>query len=235
MVGKRVLPNTNKQEIRNKNFAPILNTVIQDVISIPMLQNAFGACGLFPFNASAIDYSKLVTGEVNIDKAQNKNNCDVTNLIPDSVDFTSHLKFIESFIEPKKIVEFENFISKESAWSGQIQDESLFILWKKLKEHVANKTEKVLQNKDNNDEQSDLDTIHITGDLILKADWLDDLNIMNNTTETIKIIEALANETDLNKPLATEITDILNHSEIDEEQLNVSGNYVADKLIEDKV
>lgn len=148
---------------------------------------------------------------------------------------SSHLKFIESFIEPKKIVEFENFISKESAWSGQIQDESLFILWKKLKEHVANKTEKVLQNKDNNDEQSDLDTIHITGDLILKADWLDDLNIMNNTTETIKIIEALANETDLNKPLATEITDILNHSEIDEEQLNVSGNYVADKLIEDKV
>lgn len=46
--------NTNKQEICNENFAPILNNLVQDVISIPMLQNAF----------RAIDYSKLVTKEV---------------------------------------------------------------------------------------------------------------------------------------------------------------------------
>lgn len=56
--------NTNKQEICNENFAPILNNLVQDVISIPMLQNAFRACDLIPFNVSAIDYSKLVTKEV---------------------------------------------------------------------------------------------------------------------------------------------------------------------------
>lgn len=78
-----------------------------------------------------------------------------------------------------------------------------------------------------------LDT-HITGDLILEADWLDDLNIMNNTTESIKIIESLADETNLNKLLATSITDILNHFEIDEQQLKVSSNYVPDKLIKEK-
>lgn len=49
--------------------------------------------------------------------------------------------------------------------------------------------------------------MHITDNLILEADWLDDLNIMNITNETIKIIEALADKTDLNKTLATEITD----------------------------
>lgn len=120
---------SNKQKIRNENFAPLLDSVIKEVITSKIMQNAFRTCGLFPFDANAIEYEKLVTGEGTSDGPENITN----NPVPTKVEFNSqHLQFVESLIENDKMEKFKDSLVSENEWSGPTQDESLYLLWKKL-------------------------------------------------------------------------------------------------------
>lgn len=169
----------NKQKIRKENFAPLLATTIKEVVNVKILQNAFRTCGLFPFNENAIDYSKLVstdvsqTEEVDNNILHSKNN--------ETIEFTErHLKFIENLIEKNKIVEFETCLSKGEEWTGNIKDDNLFILWKKLKNTVDGNSTNIQH------EEQDIDNLP-DNTIVLEGDWIDEILNANNARQEVEI------------------------------------------------
>ena len=56
----------NPEKILNKvTFAPLLQEVITSVIRPELLINGFRACGLYPFDPNAIDFSKCLGAKAN--------------------------------------------------------------------------------------------------------------------------------------------------------------------------
>ncbi|XP_044754185.1 uncharacterized protein LOC123320469 [Coccinella septempunctata] len=169
----------NKQKIRKENFAPLLATTIKEVLNVRILQNAFRTCGLFPFNANAINYSKLVSADVSQPElADNDNYPSKTNEI---IGFTEqHLKFIESFIEKQKLVEFETCLSKQEEWTGNIKDDNLYILWKKLKNTVNGNSINTHQ------EEQEIGNLP-DNTLVLEGDWIEEILNASNQIEEVEM------------------------------------------------
>lgn len=69
-----------RSSLTKESFAPVLKTVVDECAKIDTIKNGFRASGLFPWNASAIDYTKCL-GKNNItdneESGQNDENDDV--------------------------------------------------------------------------------------------------------------------------------------------------------------
>ena len=77
----------------------------------------FRACGLYPLDANAVDYSKI---------------CNKEPIIIDT-NTTEHKQFsnyLEKEIEPDKLKEFKR--QQSTIWTGNMEDTSLFKVWYKV-------------------------------------------------------------------------------------------------------
>lgn len=89
--------NNLDQKLSKKHFAPILKTVVDAYIREDVVKSGFRACGLYPFDPNAIDYSKCLGKKLTHANAQ-----DVESQIID------YNRFRE-IVGAKKIQQLENF------------------------------------------------------------------------------------------------------------------------------
>lgn len=68
--------NNNYQQVVKSNFAPILQEVFKKKATPIVIQNGFKKCGLYPFDADAIDYSKYLITRTNPGNNQPQNTSD---------------------------------------------------------------------------------------------------------------------------------------------------------------
>ena len=94
-----------------------------EIITPSILQNGFRKTGLVPCNTEAVDYSKVPS---------------VSNDLTPSItspsipkEKWSGLEFLEKYIEKEKLASFR---SSTDVWEGTVNDHSLFLVWKKIKE-----------------------------------------------------------------------------------------------------
>lgn len=99
------------------------------------------ACGICPFNADAVDYTKCV----NIKESQNAQDTAYELDLQKSAQLKSHRQFIESKIDPDILQRFENARAAGIAWKAEDEYELLYDLWVKSVEDYT---------KSDNDQQS---------------------------------------------------------------------------------
>lgn len=144
--------NNRNARFRREHFAPLLKEVIDSAINPTILANGFKKCGLFPFTPDGINFSSIIKGNSATNIESNK---PLTNNEPEKsvVEINCFLNFFEDMVGPEKI---QIFRSTASNWEGEIEDLSLFNLWKKIsdinsaqicfeddKEIVSNKFKKI--------------------------------------------------------------------------------------------
>lgn len=114
------------QKINREVFAPILETTFKKMEKIPdIIKNGFRTCGLVPFNADNIRYSKYfkTVGD----------NTSTENVQQQAVDDISVLKCLESKIAEDTLAMFQ---SSGENWDGPIEDKSLFFVWRNIRSRV---------------------------------------------------------------------------------------------------
>ena len=109
--------------IERYQFAPNLKKVLDNMDVKKLLQNGFKNCGIYPFNANAVDYSKLLTKDVltcKVTKSDSsaKDNCD------------GHLKVFENVLNKDQLETFR--LNGDPVWKGSIEDTNLFKIWYKI-------------------------------------------------------------------------------------------------------
>ncbi|KAJ8956840.1 hypothetical protein NQ318_014254 [Aromia moschata] len=118
------------QKLKREYFAPLLKIVIEENVSPETIQNGFKTCGLCPLDANAVPYQRFfknVLEEESSDKPR--------------LEYTQRdLDFIEKEIGIAKLRKFKECHNKEM-WHGDIEDTSLYNLWKKIYEEIHNKNE----------------------------------------------------------------------------------------------
>ncbi|KAG5873503.1 hypothetical protein JTB14_029179 [Gonioctena quinquepunctata] len=101
--------------------------------------------------------------------------------------YEKHLKYVESFIEKKKVEEFETCWAKKEDFMGNIKYYHIFILWKKLEESVVKTSLTIPQEKLNMEEVREIH--NLPGDIIiLGGEWMDE--ILNNNIQNDNIVPA---------------------------------------------
>jgi len=91
------------------------------------LKNGFRACGLYPFNIDALDFSKI------LNKNKLNNTFQVTN-----IKYEELLLYLEKEIELDTLQEFKK--QQSDTWHGKSEDTSLFKIWHKISNKVNNIT-----------------------------------------------------------------------------------------------
>lgn len=154
------LTNFNKN-FGKENFAPVLEQVLDETFQDPNIcKNSFRKCGLYPFKSDNVDFSKIIQDSVQTDKIFQVVESD--NLEDDR----KLLEFLENKI-PDKMETFLRYYEEEM-WLGEPSDESLFHIWKELK----NKVEK------RHEERSAIEIV-IEDGLILPKNWMEEATIEN--------------------------------------------------------
>jgi hypothetical protein len=122
------------QELKKKDFAPLLAAAIEKAVKPEVLQNGFRKCGLFPYDVSAIDLAKIKSV---IDTSTNEKPQHDDGVKNPPIGF---LKNLEMEIGTEKLTSFENCINlTEEEYRTNLKEEdlSLFLLWKKLVENFS--------------------------------------------------------------------------------------------------
>lgn len=125
----------NGNRLGRDDFAPLLSTCIE-AVTVETVQQGFRACGLYPFNPNAPDYQRLVA-------STNKSTNDLTSAAGNSnvpLKSTVDNEFLQKFNEhlgPLKVESFEKCV--DSVWTGDVKDENLFHLWRKLNKNSENR------------------------------------------------------------------------------------------------
>jgi len=110
----------SEDSLTKYDFAPLLNQVINTRLTKETVKNGFRTTGLFPWDSSAIDYSKCITKEV-------ENEVELVVEPVTTVDRTKDNirghEYLESLIEPNVIAEFKNNINE--VWNGLEQGSAI--------------------------------------------------------------------------------------------------------------
>ena len=123
------------RKIRKESFGPLLKQVIQQtlfpdselLVDSTTIKNGFKACGLFPFTADGIAYEKYFKDGT----CSNTIKAVISTTIRD-------LNYLEHKIGPEKIKSFKEC---EGEWEGNIEDTSLFLLWKQISSELSHENE----------------------------------------------------------------------------------------------
>lgn len=107
--------NPDSPILRKVHFCPLLKKVIDENMAPSIFINGFRKCGLVPWNPAAVCLRKNVT----VDCVQKK------NLIKE---LENGIIFLEKFIPKEKLSLFKNV----DVWSGNVEDTSLFLFYKKV-------------------------------------------------------------------------------------------------------
>lgn len=121
----------NGDRFRREHFAPLLKGVIDDAINPAILAGGFRKCGLYPFSPDAIDYVSIIKNY-----STQPSPTDITPPVSSiqnhesrPVDLSGFLSFFENMVGEQKISLFRDSVE---GWGGDIEDTSLFALWKKF-------------------------------------------------------------------------------------------------------
>ncbi|XP_017885313.1 uncharacterized protein LOC108628111 [Ceratina calcarata] len=103
-------------------FAPLFKKAF-DRLSVDTIKNGFRKCGLYPFNADAIDYDRCISTR----RQQMKGNVGIeeTRVSLKHSDFISTKKFFDCFLEKRRIQEFT-----EIRKNNQSCNDETYLLWK---------------------------------------------------------------------------------------------------------
>lgn len=120
---------TGNRVVTRAQFAPLLKSAFGTTTE-EIIRNAFCKCGLFPFNANAIDYTKCIKHAskhtVPVDIQLNKPQIEIR---------TEHLLFFESLMSRNRVMEFHAIPCNES-WNGDEAAKELFYVWRKIHQKV---------------------------------------------------------------------------------------------------
>lgn len=115
----------NGKKVQREDFCVLLQDIMQQ-IKDNTLRNAFTACGLFPFNADAIKYAKVIKS-TNVAETIEEEMPPIKQPKDEGDNLTSY-QFFEKYIAEK----LDSFMSAGSIWNGALEDKSLFDVWKKM-------------------------------------------------------------------------------------------------------
>uniref|UniRef100_A0A6P7GXW1 Uncharacterized protein LOC114348123 n=1 Tax=Diabrotica virgifera virgifera TaxID=50390 RepID=A0A6P7GXW1_DIAVI len=104
----------NGRDVKKHDIPQLLQKTMDETDFIKSLQNGFKTCGLFPFSANNVDYSKITLRKEPIVVSSKTKTCLI------------HLKYLESKIHPDVLKQFKQ--SKYDAF-----DESLYNIWVQFK------------------------------------------------------------------------------------------------------
>lgn len=109
------------------NFAQLFSAAFKNAINPKIIQSAFSACGIYPFNPKIIDYSKCISTrrqDLSNDYTPYANSQNLTNN-----NNTECLKIIESSMPADLLKEFKQAYDRHENPSSE---ELLYNIWKKL-------------------------------------------------------------------------------------------------------
>lgn len=129
--------------LKKRDFAPLLKECVENRIKGDVLKNGFRKCGLYPWDANAVDYSKLMnTSSLSSLNSSTTSDSSVAEAheqietVKSTMDLEVGVTCLESYIGTEKLEQFK--LSED--WQGTTEDASLFKVWKRmkndLKEHV---------------------------------------------------------------------------------------------------
>lgn len=123
-INRKMCDDFSSVGIKKYQFAPMIKKTLENLEVKKLLQSGFVKCGLYPFNADAIDFTKVFQSNIKQleleeleDKSSEKND-------------KERLKIFESFLTDEKIQTFR--MNENSEWKGETKEESLFQIWYNL-------------------------------------------------------------------------------------------------------
>lgn len=102
--------NMNKPVLKKIHFGPLLKQCIDDRVRGEVLQNGFRKCGFYPWNASAVDYSKVATKRSNREEGNA-----IRQLYPSKEKVEEAVAVLEHYIGCEKIKQFNSC----DEWQGK--------------------------------------------------------------------------------------------------------------------
>lgn len=121
----------NGMSLTKKDFAPMLENVINNRLKKETITHGFRACGLYPWSPDAIDYSKCRTVHNIINTSINANNDNNEN----KKNYSGH-KYLELLLGDEKVSTFQDTEIKIIELDAE--DIALYNLWIKSKELLKN-------------------------------------------------------------------------------------------------
>lgn len=128
-------------------FAPMLKEVFDKTMKERTIINGFRTCGLFPFDDSAVDYTKVDVFNIESSVAKPRQEPDLTektmliqNRSPENhVEKQCCIQFMESFIPKNLLTEFKETYNKFTpVWNGNESSQDLYVVWKKAMDSITN-------------------------------------------------------------------------------------------------
>ncbi|TGZ48876.1 Uncharacterized protein DBV15_12526, partial [Temnothorax longispinosus] len=122
----------NVVDVKKHMFAPVLKMALESYDLTDAVKNGFRACGLYPFNADAVNYNVLSKKSKKKDASINlhsTNNSDQDSIIKN----TELLAMFEKNVISPDIVESFKQAESENKWNGDVKYVALYESWLKLK------------------------------------------------------------------------------------------------------
>lgn len=171
--------NNMYKAVSKKDFAPILNKVIEETVKPDTLKNGFKACGLFPWNPNEIDYRKCLGKNgplINIDKEHTDNETYFSNALLN--DNTLNITMFSEIVGPETMDKLKNI---NRTTETEKNTEELYILHKLF--------ESLKKNADF-DSSSECPSV-LSENVVLNSD-----NILNSSLEENKLLHVPPNDND---------------------------------------
>lgn len=113
------------------NFSPLLQQAMNESLKRETIRNGFRKCGIVPWNANAVDYSKtsIIHAELTSSCASSSN--DDSGKKSSSEKIPKLIDMLESLINPDTLVQFKKTYSKITPiWMGDQSAHDLYVVWK---------------------------------------------------------------------------------------------------------
>ncbi|KAJ2937645.1 hypothetical protein O0L34_g19319 [Tuta absoluta] len=114
---------TGFRVVTRAQFAPLLKTAMK-AVTLEIICHGFRKCGLYPFNADAIDYSKCMG-----DESRHS-----TSMKPAEIS-VEHVLYFESLMSQRRVQEFRA-IKPNEPWFGDESAKELFYVWRKIRKNL---------------------------------------------------------------------------------------------------
>lgn len=143
------------QTLTKYNFGPLLKEVLDSKLKVVSIVNGFKRCGLCPFDATAIDYTKVNVMTPPQECMVNVNQQALDPELPGLEGAVSHrrkdcLVFFEEFINPDVLSQFKETYKKFTPiWAGEVEYQGLYVAWKKAMDFVNSRANVNIVNNKN--------------------------------------------------------------------------------------
>lgn len=120
----------NEAKVRKEDFARILEQALLKTNMASNLASGFRVCGLYPFDANAIPYAKLLVQldeqELSLEPIPEPN----AEVLTKTANQNTFAKQLQDKIAPDIFAQFQT-AQHNSSWTGPVEYKALFDIWKK--------------------------------------------------------------------------------------------------------